>query len=74
MKRFDDENTEGYTTEQLAELNRRYLAALEADGASSDPDADDGFDVLRDSVAELVCREIDDEIADGRWSPAREEV
>lgn len=55
MKRFTDENTTGYTLEQLAELNRRYDARIVSEGPQPDKS-------LCDHVAERVLAEFDSEV------------
>lgn len=58
MARFTDDNTDGYTDQQLAELNKRF----EARAAAVDMDDQNAKSTL-DHIAERVLAEFDDEIA-----------
>ena len=54
MNKFRDDNTNGYTVEQLAELNWRYAERLTALPADSRAEKS-----VRDHVAERVLAEYD---------------
>lgn len=63
-QRFRDDNTEGYTQNQLDELNRRYEERLDRYAAVRDIDKS-----LADRIAELVQAQFDDQTpADERRS------
>lgn len=55
MARFRPDNTEGYDTAQLAELNRRFEAAL----AAKEPIDKDICSTFEDAIAEAVQQEFD---------------
>ncbi len=60
MERFRMDNTEGYTQQQLNDLNRLFEAETEAAGIFN-PDAECFNDkTVMDAFAERVLREFDD--------------
>jgi hypothetical protein len=54
--RFRDDNTEGYSTANLAELNRRYEAAIAEAGIDTD---DPDNKSICDGIAEKVLSQFD---------------
>ena len=73
MTRFTDDNTEGYTAEQLAELNRRYeeqvASLLEANTSPITAAPAWFFREQETAIAEHVLRDYDSEVHDSTLTP-----